>query len=324
MVNLMLKSRAAALILPLFLCLAAPVPAVSAVRDLNAELVNAAGVGRPDEITALIAEGAKPDAARNTEGETVLSIAARRTDREAVDAIDALLKGGANIDLADESGQTALFYAAREGNRATVHFLLRRGAQYYLTDKKGEIARTYAHKAGHSDIVTLMDDFIHEETEKTLALYRERNKPPAPLEARPAPIAPPSPAPAARPVPKPLDAQALRAGVHRLSFQACTLEYWKFMRFSRQELTVDRDALKTRIETHEKLMIQAEEALVREFGASADYTRNIRDTSRARIRAVLQGFANNAQRAGAGIGEPQDAEDRCEEIADSWELGVAK
>lgn len=143
-------------------------------RDLNAELIHASAAGSPKEITGLIKEGAQPTA-KNMVGTPALSLAATRGDDRAVEAIAALLASGASIEVKDEIGRTPLFYAASMGRADNVQFLLERGAQYYHTDNEGNIARTIAHNEGHNAIVTLMDDFVKEQTAQIYKQYEQRD-----------------------------------------------------------------------------------------------------------------------------------------------------
>eukprot|EP00438_Fugacium_kawagutii_P014294 Skav226011 [mRNA] locus=scaffold1010:217200:217364:+ [translate_table: standard] len=51
-----------------------------------------------------------------------------------------LLERGVPINHTDELGQTALFYAARQGHAGTIKYLMRKGANPNLLDKNGETA----------------------------------------------------------------------------------------------------------------------------------------------------------------------------------------
>eukprot|EP00438_Fugacium_kawagutii_P000988 Skav221365 [mRNA] locus=scaffold2286:133990:135057:- [translate_table: standard] len=55
-----------------------------------------------------------------------------------------LLERGVPVNHTDELGQTALFYAARQGHAGTIKYLLRKGADPNLVDKNGETAIFYA------------------------------------------------------------------------------------------------------------------------------------------------------------------------------------
>eukprot|EP00438_Fugacium_kawagutii_P026771 Skav216461 [mRNA] locus=scaffold50:803383:804114:- [translate_table: standard] len=55
-----------------------------------------------------------------------------------------LLERGVPIHHTDELGQTALFYAARQGHAGTIKYLLRQAADPNLVDRNGETAIFYA------------------------------------------------------------------------------------------------------------------------------------------------------------------------------------
>eukprot|EP00438_Fugacium_kawagutii_P014545 Skav232288 [mRNA] locus=scaffold882:330615:331682:- [translate_table: standard] len=55
-----------------------------------------------------------------------------------------LLERGVPINHPDELGQTAIFYAARQGHAVTIKYLMRQGADPNLIDKNGETAIFYA------------------------------------------------------------------------------------------------------------------------------------------------------------------------------------
>jgi len=69
-----------------------------------APLVSAASAGQADKVTALLAQGANPDA-RDANGRTPLMLAASAGHYETVRR---LLIGGANKSLKDNDGKTAL------------------------------------------------------------------------------------------------------------------------------------------------------------------------------------------------------------------------
>ncbi|WP_157900317.1 ankyrin repeat domain-containing protein [Rhodoferax koreense] len=70
----------------------------------TAPLMQAAGAGEADKVSALLAKGADPDA-RDANGQTALMLAASAGHYETVRR---LLIGGANKQLQDPSGKTAL------------------------------------------------------------------------------------------------------------------------------------------------------------------------------------------------------------------------
>ena len=66
-----------------------------------------------------------------------------------VDAVEALLSAGANVDLQDKRGMTALMIASEEGHTANVQKLLEHGAERTLKDHAGKTAGDHA-AAGRS------------------------------------------------------------------------------------------------------------------------------------------------------------------------------
>eukprot|EP00438_Fugacium_kawagutii_P000995 Skav221372 [mRNA] locus=scaffold2286:228310:229410:- [translate_table: standard] len=67
-----------------------------------------------------------------------------------------LLERGVPVNHTDELGQTALFYAARQGHAGTIKYLLRKGADPNLVDKNGETAIFYAVSKKRMDAVNAL------------------------------------------------------------------------------------------------------------------------------------------------------------------------
>ncbi|KAN0070591.1 hypothetical protein V8E54_011460 [Elaphomyces granulatus] len=72
------------------------------------------------------------------------------------DIVKLLFWKGAEVDLADRYGRTALSYAAWNGHVATVKLLFRAGARIDLTDEIGGTPLSYAICNGHDDVVELL------------------------------------------------------------------------------------------------------------------------------------------------------------------------
>ncbi|MBV8940067.1 MAG: ankyrin repeat domain-containing protein [Alphaproteobacteria bacterium] len=302
-------------------------------RDINAELILAATAGKPDEIAQLIHDGADPNAV-NTEGTPALSLASLRTDRWGMETMNALLAHGANIDVPDKNGQSPLFYAARSGNVATTTFLLQHGAQVYLTDKTGNIARTVAYNAGQKEMVKVMDDFVTAETDTRMKAYAERNaqiaagqqqlraatKTAAQPQSAPAPAVAAPQRPAPPPPPPPLDEAKLKTLVHDLSFHACAAQYWLYLKEVKQIVPFTPEQLNGVIDAHTRLSQIAAKTMADEFHAPPAYAAHIAQPSRDQIMQQITPFPTNAHRKEEGIGKKEDAQQRCEEIADQWRL----
>ena len=87
--------------------------------------MRASAAGRVPELTALLKEGADPNA-RAAKDRTALTFASAGGHTEAAQV---LLDAGAKVDAKDEFGYTALIHAAGQGHAATVELLLARGAK---------------------------------------------------------------------------------------------------------------------------------------------------------------------------------------------------
>jgi ankyrin repeat protein len=75
--------------------------------------------------------------------------------KAAVDNCEVLIKGGANVNLANTAGETALMLASEAGNVKLVSLLLSNGADVNAVNKVGDSALSYANRAqeNKSDLV---------------------------------------------------------------------------------------------------------------------------------------------------------------------------
>ncbi|MGD8841068.1 MAG: ankyrin repeat domain-containing protein, partial [Gammaproteobacteria bacterium] len=82
----------------------------------------------------LLAAGADADAAETRRGTTALHLAAFRGHRE---VIDVLLTYGAGVDVADENGETPLFWAIGSGETEAIIRLVNAGADVNHRNRAG-------------------------------------------------------------------------------------------------------------------------------------------------------------------------------------------
>jgi|GEM_PF-3148490 len=139
------------------------------------EIAYRASLGRAEDISMLVRQGASPDEI-NEDGVPLIALAAKRKDKEALTVLKTLLELGADINAKDTMGQTALFYAAKDGNTENVKFLLDNNINYYALDNNGDLARNIAFREGHNNIVQMLDGFVNEQSVKVNKQYEAANE----------------------------------------------------------------------------------------------------------------------------------------------------
>jgi ankyrin repeat protein len=137
-------------------------------------LMVASRSGKTESVAALLARGADPNA-RGTRGQTALMWA---VSQKHADVVKALLAGGADVHAKSESwtqmmavpphglpeynrliphgGDTALMFAARNGDLASAKLLVEGGANPSDTDAWGVSATTLAAFSGHGEIARFL------------------------------------------------------------------------------------------------------------------------------------------------------------------------
>ncbi len=111
---------------------------------LDAALVSAAEDDDANIVPLLLAAGANVEA-QNSRGETALMRAAADPYYSGTQpALEALLNVGANPNVRDKSGNTALFIAVAQNGSQTVELLLKHGADPKIRNKNGQTAVDWA------------------------------------------------------------------------------------------------------------------------------------------------------------------------------------
>lgn len=133
----------------------------------------AANEGRTGMVTLLLGAGAKVDEPC-TEG-TPLLLAARAGHGEIVDL---LAKRGADVNVADKRGVTALMHAAAKCDLTSVQALLDGKADATRKDPRGWTAWTYANERDQKDMSELLrgagaEPFVDPDRDQFLQLARE-------------------------------------------------------------------------------------------------------------------------------------------------------
>lgn len=119
---------------------------------LNTALMLASkyGIRCNDLVKNLIEHGANLNL-RNSDGRTALILAANDNgiDNYHYEVLETLIKKGAQLDWQDRYGMTALMYAAGGGQLKVVKLLLKHNADPTISNNKGETAEQIALNKGH-------------------------------------------------------------------------------------------------------------------------------------------------------------------------------
>ena len=76
------------------------------------------------------------------------------------DTVKELVRAGADVNMTDNTGNTALYYALKYGSQEVARFLIKKGADYNHTNNKGESCVQVAVEKGYDTVLELMTD-IH-------------------------------------------------------------------------------------------------------------------------------------------------------------------
>lgn len=113
-------------------------------------LHKAAGAASEEAAATLLSFGADPNAAAPAGGYTALHRAAERAERPLVQI---LLEVGAQIDRADDDGDTPLFWAVVRRRSDNALLLLDRGADASVANARGETALSLAREHGADSVL---------------------------------------------------------------------------------------------------------------------------------------------------------------------------
>ena len=76
------------------------------------------------------------------------------------DIIKELIRAGAQINAADNTGNTALHYALENGALEEARFLIKKGADYNRPNNKGKTPAQLAAEKGFDTVLDLMTDIM--------------------------------------------------------------------------------------------------------------------------------------------------------------------
>ncbi|NOT10403.1 MAG: hypothetical protein HOP23_00960 [Methylococcaceae bacterium] len=116
-------------------------------------ILKASRLGNVKALKLLLAGGIPPDIKDTTQNASPLLEGVKNGHLQVVQT---LLEKGANADIRNNDGQTALITAARNGNKTIVKALLKAGAHANVKDLKGRTALSYAVQTNNTEIINLL------------------------------------------------------------------------------------------------------------------------------------------------------------------------
>lgn len=337
------------LIACLFTFVWAPVMAAP-TDDLENEIIYRTNLGRADDIKLLVKQGASPNQT-NDEGVPLLALAASRKDKEAPNVVKALLESDANVNAKDQQGKTALFYAAKYGNKEIVLYLMDQKIDYYATDNSGNIARTVAFQAGHKDIVEAMDGWVNSQTEAVQKQYKElhdkienqykigeeqqseidegtikaaeeRNKEiEKQYEERNKKIAEEQKKKLEEKLQKKQaleakrNSEAFKKATYDLAFNNCAFQYWSYCFTVKQSTELSEDELDIAIASHKDHIVTLSEQLINDYQLKRKAISTAAQKAKQLIFKQLEKMPSKSYRKEHGIGKMADMKERCDDIA---------
>lgn len=249
------------------------------------DLTYTANFGNAADIRIMTKAGASPDA-KDEKGWPALSLAASRTDQDAIMVVTALVESGANLNIRDPKGETPLMNAIATGNAQIVRYLISKGADYHATTAKGEDVLFKATWFGNKEIIDLVQSAIREEEER----IREGKS-----------------------------RKRMYKRLDEYIYYHCAYQY---ITYNEQIKNYKSDKLKEVAETKQKALdfVQnAQTELQYNFRMPADYLEKLSSTIQRDIYTNLNIFVTDRYRRAQGVGTDTDLDKRCQTILKKWQ-----
>jgi hypothetical protein len=252
--------------------------------SLEEELAYRVRFSRADDVLLLIGKGADPNTV-NELGLPMVSVAALRTDADAIPVMRALLEKGADINRGGTSNQYPILIAARENNLPMMEFLIKEAkADYTVRDLNGLLPLQIAEYYGNQEAADLVRDL----TEQNLAKDRERTS----LYRR-------------------------DQMIEELGYKICEQQYMYYYYVSKQDKH-SQDVVDAEIMRYREQVADVMGELYSVFKMPLSLQTSAAKYMQPLLSAELDSMISNRERRRRGVGTKKDVKQRCGRISAQW------
>jgi hypothetical protein len=260
-----------------------PTESAKQLYSLDSDLIYRINFGSDEDIRVLLEKGAHVNA-RSPQGDTALTLALVRNDPTGVKMAKVLLEKGADPNLQDANRNYPIVLAIRYGREDLVSLLLDKGADFHIRDVSGTSLQDIAKQNGNPTMIKLVQDLVDKENNYAASMR---------------------------------SSERFNEIIRRYSFYSCYYQYWSYYLSSRQDPD-QNDATSKKIEDS-KLALSKLLGQIQQYYPSTTSTQlqSVADGSAKLVSKQLDDLISNYNRGLNGVGRDDDANHRCQAIADS-------
>lgn len=214
-------------------------------------------------------------------GWPLLTIAAARTDAQALSIVQSLVEAGADPNYGGEHKNYPLISAVSSENTAVVGYLLEHNADYQAKSSGGVTAAQLIQQSNMPVMTAMLQKRIQQDQEKTNDTYSQGN---------------------------------LNRLTYELAFNSCAMQYYSYYYNSKQDAVAQEVQDKT-IAHYKQAVSVAMTELARYFRVNADRSTMVFKNARTDIYTELENMVSNRYRREQEVGKLSDMEARCSKVA---------
>ncbi len=252
--------------------------------SMSEELAYRVRFSRADDVELLLKKGANPNEINNI-GLPMVSVAAGRSDDDAVPVLRMLSKYGADLNRGGANNQYPILIAARDNNLSMMKFLIEEAkVDYSVRDLNGMMPYEIAEYYGNEEAASL----IRELTEEKLAEERWLKS-----------------------------SERRDELIGELSDHYCKHQYMYYYYTSGQDKH-EQDFIDTQIQTYRDEATAMLHELHTNFAIPYEYATTIKVNVSDVVKKELDRLVSNRERRRLGIGSQRDIKERCDRIVSEW------